>query len=151
MHVIVAGGGLAGLVAALRVAELGAQVTLLEKGDRIGGSFIYSNGYIWSYKDLQTFRREAPGGDITLQKLILEQLQDGLDWLEDLGVPPLTRETGNLLTFGARFDPKRTVTAREERITVSGGRVLLETALNGLVEDSEGRIDGARTASGEGQ
>ena len=121
MHVVVAGGGLAGLVAALWVVELGAQVTLLEKGDRIGGSFIYSNGYIWSYKDLQTFRREAPGGDITLQKLILEQLQDGLDWLEDLGVSPLTRETGNLLTFGARFDPKRTVAALEDRITASGG------------------------------
>ncbi len=151
MHVVVAGGGLAGLVAALRVVELGAQVTLLEKGDQIGGSFIYSNGYIWSYKDLQTFRQEAPGGDITLQKLILEQLQDGLDWLEDLGVSPLTRETGNLLTFGARFDPKRTVAALKDRITASGGRVLLETVLNGLVEDSEGRIDGARTASGGGQ
>jgi succinate dehydrogenase/fumarate reductase flavoprotein subunit len=148
MHIVVAGGGLAGLVAALRIVELGSQVTLLEKGDRLGGSFIYSSGYIWSYKDLQTFRREAPGGNVALQKLILEQLQDGLDWLEDLGTPARTRETGNPLTFGARFDPKRTVAALKDRITASGGRVLLETALNGLVEDSEGRIDGARVVSG---
>ena len=40
MDVVVAGGGLAGLVAALQAAELGARVTLLEKGDRIGGSFL---------------------------------------------------------------------------------------------------------------
>ena len=56
MRVTVAGGGLAGLVAARRALELGAHVTLLEKGDRLGGSFVYSSGYIWTYRDLPTFR-----------------------------------------------------------------------------------------------
>lgn len=144
MHIIVVGGGLAGLVAALRAVELDARVTLLEKGDQLGGSFIYSSGYIWSYRDLQTFRREAPGGDIALQKLILERLDTSLEWLEDLGVPALTRETGNPLTFGARFDPERTVAMLEDHITASGGRIFLETALDDLVED-EGRIHGAWT------
>ncbi len=65
MDVIVVGGGLAGLVAALRALEMGARVTLLEKGDGLGGSLVYSSGYLWSYRDLQTFRREAPGGDVT--------------------------------------------------------------------------------------
>ena len=59
MRVTVVGGGLAGLVAARRALELGFRVTLLEKGDRLGVSFVYSSGYIWSYKDLQTFREEA--------------------------------------------------------------------------------------------
>src|SRR3954469_3513927 len=128
MHMIVVGGGLAGLVAALRAVELDARVTLLEKGDQLGGSFIYSSGYIWSYRDLRTFRREAPGGDIALQQLILERLDTSLEWLEDLGVPALTREMGNLLTFGARFDPERTVAMLEDRVVASGGRILLETA-----------------------
>ena len=145
MHIIVVGGGLAGLVAALRAVELDARVTLLEKGDQLGGSFIYSSGYIWSYRDLRTFRREAPGGDIALQQLILERLDTSLEWLEDLGVPALTREMGNLLTFGARFDPERTVAMLEDRVVASGGRILLETALDDLVED-EGRIHGVRTA-----
>jgi succinate dehydrogenase/fumarate reductase flavoprotein subunit len=147
VNVIVVGGGLAGLVAALRVVELGARVTLLEKGDRLGGSFIYSSGYVWAYKDLQTFRREAPGGDVTLQRLILARLAPGLEWLEDRGVRALTRDTGNPLTFGARFDPKRTVTTLADRLVASGGRILLGTALGSLVKDSGARIGGVRVSS----
>jgi fumarate reductase flavoprotein subunit len=151
VHVIVVGGGLAGLVAALRGVEMGARVTLLEKGDRLGGSLVYSSGYIWSYKDLQTFRREAPGGNLTLQRLILEGLGPGLEWLEDRGVPALTRETGNPLTFGARLDPKRTVDTLAGRIAASGGRILLGTALGSLVLDTGGSIQGVQAFSSEEQ
>ena len=148
MDVIVAGGGLAGLVAALRAAEMGARVTLLEKGDRLGGSLVYSSGYLWSYRDLQTFRREAPGGDVTLQSLILERLGPSLEWLEDRGVPVLTRETGNPLTFGARLDPERTADTLAGSIAASGERILLGTALRSLVRDPEGRIRGVQAFSG---
>lgn len=151
MRVIIVGGGLAGLVAALRAAELGAQVIILEKGNRLGGSFIYSSGYVWSYKDLPTFRREAPGGDAPLQKLMLEALETGLTWLEGHGVLALTRETGNPLTFGARLDPERTVATLADHIVASGGQILLDVALNGLVEDPEGRIGGVRVTSGKEQ
>ncbi len=149
MRIIIVGGGLAGLVAALRAVELGARTTLLEKGDRLGGSFVYSSGYIWSYKDLPTFRRETSGGDIALQMLILEEFKPGLEWLEEFGAPVLARETGNPLTFGARFDPERTVAILAEHITASGGRILLRTALGGLVEGTGGRVDGVRVTSGE--
>ncbi|HEX6709152.1 MAG TPA: FAD-dependent oxidoreductase, partial [Rubrobacter sp.] len=113
---MIVGGGLAGLTAALRAAELGARATLLEKGDRPGGSFVYSSGYVWSYRDMPAFRREAPGGDATLQRLIFESLESSLDWLERASGAPLARETGNPLTFGARLDPGRTVSALVERI-----------------------------------
>jgi fumarate reductase flavoprotein subunit len=148
VHIIVVGGGLGGLVAALRAIELGARVTLLEKGDRLGGSLVYSSGYVWSYKDLRTFRREAPGGDAALQRLVLERLESSLEWLEDRGVHVLTRETGNPLTAGVRLDPKQTVATLANRTAASGGRVLLWTALDGLVQDPEGRIVGAQTVSG---
>src|SRR5215210_6799597 len=151
MDVVVAGGGLAGLVAALQAAELGARVTLLEKGDRLGGSFLYSSGYIWSYKDLRTFRKEAPGGDVALQRLILERLETDLGWLEGLGAPALTRATDNPLSFGAQFGAERVVATLSERIVASGGRLLVGTALNGLVQDPEGRIEGVRAVSGEEQ
>ena len=149
MNVIVVGGGLAGLVAALRATELGARVTLLEKGDRLGGSFIYSSGYLWSYKDLQTFRREAPGGDTNLQRLILQRLEPGLEWLADHSFPALTGDTGNPLTFGARIDPKRTVATLADLIKASGGQILLGTALNGLAQDTRCRITGVLATSGQ--
>ena len=85
MRVVIAGGGLAGLTAALRAAELGARVTLLEKGDRPGGSFLLSSGYVWSYRDMPTYRNEAPGGDAGLQRLILDRLGSGLEWLKCAG------------------------------------------------------------------
>ncbi len=134
MRVIVVGGGLAGLTAALRAAQLGARVTVLEKGDRLGGSFLYSSGYVWSYKDLKTFRREARGGDPVLQRLVLNGLEDSLNWLESLGVPILARETGNPLTFGARLHPKRTIETIANRFLDSGGRIVRDAAFEGLVE-----------------
>src|SRR5918998_4430234 len=146
MRVVVAGGGLAGLTAALRAVELGARVALLEKGDRPGGSFLLSSGYVWSYADVPTYRREAPGGDVVLQKQVLERLGSGLDWLEGAGGVLLSRETGNPLTFGARFEPGRTVAALVERILASGAEVLTGTALEALAEDA-GRISGVRASS----
>jgi flavin-dependent dehydrogenase len=139
VRVVIAGGGLAGLSAALRATELDAQVTLLEKGASPGGSFLYSSGYIWSYVDLPTFRREAPGGDAALQRLILERLGPGLAWLQHTGGALLSRETGNPLTFGARFDPERTVSALVDRIETSGGEILAGTAFETLLHPPERR------------
>ncbi len=150
MRVVVAGGGLAGLTASLRATELGAdEVILLEKGDRPGGSFLYSSGYIWSYRDMQTFRREAPGGDSSLQRLVFEQLESSIRWLEERSVPALTHETGNPLTFGARLDPARTVETLAGRITSSGARIYLRAALESLVEGSGG-VAGVRVSSDGG-
>ena len=59
-ELVVAGAGMAGLVAAARARELGATVTLLEKGDRPGGSFRYSSGFVWRYREWDTFRAQMP-------------------------------------------------------------------------------------------
>ncbi len=150
MRVIIAGGGLAGLTAALKAAELGARVTLLEKGDDPGGSFVYSSGYIWSYVDLPTFRREAPGGDAVLQGLILGRLASCLTWLQDEGGVLLSRGTGNPLTFGARFDPAQTVSALMERLEASGGELSTDTAFEALLDDDAGRVTGVLARSSGG-
>ena len=95
---------MAGLVAATRARELGAQPVVLEKGTRPGGSMLLSSGVVWRHRTLDEFRAECPGGDVALQRRIVEELDDALGWLESLGIEPTVSETGNPLTVGRRYD-----------------------------------------------
>jgi succinate dehydrogenase/fumarate reductase flavoprotein subunit len=97
---------MAGLVAAARARELGAEVTLLEKGDRPGGSMLLSSGVVWRYLDFDEFRRQCPDGDPVLQRLVWERLDAALAWLERLGAPVVAADTENPLTIGRRLDPR---------------------------------------------
>jgi succinate dehydrogenase/fumarate reductase flavoprotein subunit len=97
---------MAGLAAAARARELGADVVVYEKGTRPGGSMLLSSCVVWRYRDLERFRAECPGGDPELQRVVWEGLDEALAWLESLGAPVVARETGNPLTTGVRFDPK---------------------------------------------
>ena len=96
---------MAGLVAAARARELGAEPLVLEKGDRPGGSMLLSSCVIWRHRTLDDFRAECPGGDPALQRLIVEQLDEAIEWLESLGASVVEHETGNPRTVGKRFDP----------------------------------------------
>jgi len=96
---------MAGLCAAARARELGVTPTVLEKGNRPGGSMLLSSGVVWRYRSIDDFRRECPAADPRLQRLIVEQLDDALDWLESLGAPLVSAETENPRTVGRRFDP----------------------------------------------
>ncbi len=105
---------MAGLVAAAEARRLGAAPVVFEKLERPGGSMRLSSGVIWRHRELERFRAECPAGDPALQRLLFERLDDDLRWLEQLGVPVVTRETGNELTVGARFDPERLTAALVE-------------------------------------
>jgi succinate dehydrogenase/fumarate reductase flavoprotein subunit len=109
---------MAGLVAAARARELGLRPVVYEKGTRAGGSMLLSSGFAWRYRSYELFREQCPGGDPALQRLIIERFDDALDWLEAAGVELLTRDTGNPLTLGARFDPRQLVDtlARDVRL-----------------------------------
>ncbi|HZU20271.1 MAG TPA: FAD-binding protein [Gaiellaceae bacterium] len=102
----VAGAGMAGLVAAARLRQLGAAARMCEKGRRAGGSMLLSSCVIWRHRSWDDFRRECPAGDERLQRLVFERLDDGIAWLESLGAEPVWAETGNPRTTGKRFDPR---------------------------------------------
>ena len=104
-RLVVAGAGMAGLVAAVRARELGAEVVVQEKGERPGGSMLLSSGVLWRYRDWETFRDECPGGDPALQRVVWEGLDEALEWLRSLDVPVVDEKTGNPRTTGLRFDP----------------------------------------------
>jgi hypothetical protein len=101
---VVAGAGMAGLAAAARARELGANPVLVEKSAAVGGSMRLSSGVIWRYRDFDSFRRECPDGDADLQRVVHEQLDEDLDWLVALGAVVTEDSTGNPLTSGKRFD-----------------------------------------------
>ena len=124
---VVAGAGMAGLAAAVRARELGADVLVHEKGDRPGGSMRLSSAVVWRYREWEVFREECPGGDPALQRAIWEGLDDALAWLEALGAPVVARETCNPRTLGLRFDPEGlTATLVRRAGSVRLGQPLLE-------------------------
>jgi succinate dehydrogenase/fumarate reductase flavoprotein subunit len=96
---------------------------VLEKGTRPGGSMLLSSGVIWRHRSFEDFRAECPDGDESLQRTLWEQLDDALDWLESLGVEPATRETGNPLTVGRRYEPR----ALTDALVSAGGEPRLGT------------------------
>jgi succinate dehydrogenase/fumarate reductase flavoprotein subunit len=104
---VVGGAGMAGLVAAARLRQLGQPARVLEKGDRPGGSMLLSSGVVWRHRSLEAFRDECPAGDPRLQGLIIERLDEALAWLERTALPAVERETGNPRTVGRRFEPRR--------------------------------------------
>jgi FAD binding domain-containing protein len=97
---------MAGLVASVRLRELGHPVRLIERGVRPGGSMLLSSCVIWRHLDWEQFRAECPAGDEALQRAIWERLDDALRWLESLGAEPGWRDTENPLTTGRRYDPR---------------------------------------------
>jgi succinate dehydrogenase/fumarate reductase flavoprotein subunit len=122
---VVAGAGMAGLVAAAEARRLGASPVVFEKLDRPGGSMRLSSGVVWRHRELDRFRAECPGGDPRLQRLLFERLDEDLRWLESLGAPVVARTTGNQLTTGVRFDPERMTAALAD----AAGDVRLSTPL----------------------
>jgi FAD binding domain-containing protein len=97
---------MAGLSAAARARELGATPLLYEKGTRPGGSMLLSSCVVWRFREWDDFRTECPTGDERLQRVVWEQLDEGIEWLESLGAPVVEHETGNPRTIGKRFDPR---------------------------------------------
>jgi succinate dehydrogenase/fumarate reductase flavoprotein subunit len=118
---------MAGLVAAVRLRELGLDPVVREKGTRAGGSMLLSSCVIWRHREWDDFRSECPAGDERLQRLVWERLDDALDWLEARGAEPIARETGNPSTTGRRFDPA----ALTRALAVRAGDVRLGDPVDG--------------------
>ena len=114
---------MAGLVAAARARQLGADVTVYEKGDRAGGSMLLSSCVVWRHLRFDDFRHDCPQGDERLQRLIWERLDESLAWLESTtGVRPLWEDTENPRTTGRRYDPGELTTA----LSREAGEIRLE-------------------------
>src|SRR5215210_7976861 len=98
---------MAGPVAAARARQLGAEVAVIEKGTRPGGSMLLSSCVPWRHLEWEAFRAECPRGDELLQRLIWERFDDAVAWLErTTQLEPVWRDTNNPRTTGRRYDPR---------------------------------------------
>jgi succinate dehydrogenase/fumarate reductase flavoprotein subunit len=150
-ELVVVGGGMAGITAAARTAQLGATMALVEKSGQLGGSAAMSAGYIWTAPDIDTLAAEDPGGDDTLARILVKDFPAGIDWIRSLGVevsdeiPVLGFGRGHQVDMAAYF------AACTRLIDDAGGCILtgaadttLVTAADGLagvaVQPDEGKV-----------
>ena len=131
--VLVAGGGMAGLCAAISALEKGAKVLVLEKGTRYGGSMFLSNGLIWTFANQAQVRRDIPAGDIALQDFLVDGLTDSLAWLMAQGAELEPEQTFQWYGRGRRSNPAQMTPVLVDRVKALGGRILLGTAMQTLL------------------
>lgn len=135
--VIVAGSGMAGLSAAVRAQESGAEVIVVEKGHQAGGTTYISGGAFSVDED------KAPVIDAH------EPIEDGLAWLEEHGVETrIPTETWDPIQedqpIKKRLDPPQFTDRMIEILEELGGEIRLETPLTDLQADEDGEIIGAK-------
>src|SRR5438093_2226424 len=95
-HVGVIGAGAAGMTAALRAAEAGARVTLLNAHPRIGLKILMSGGTRCNVTHREVSERDFNGGSRRFVRNVLRAFpaEQAREWLEGLGVELKLEPTG---------------------------------------------------------
>src|SRR5512134_3508269 len=107
-HVAVIGAGAAGLTAALRAAQGGASVVLLNAHPRIGLKILMSGGTRCNVTHREVSERDFNGGSRMFVRNVLRAFpaDAARAWIESLGVPLELEETGK---YFPASDDARTV------------------------------------------
>ena len=149
VRVVVVGAGAAGMMAAVTAARLGAQVTLLEKNDRVGKKLrITGKGRCNVTNDcsVQDFLSNVPTNPrflyTALSKLSVEDVKS---FFETAGVP-LKVERGNRV-FPVSDKAADVVAAMLGECKNAGVRVLLNKKVTGI-NSEDGRVTSVRCAGG---
>lgn len=149
--IIVVGAGMAGLCSALQARELGAHVTLIEKGATPGGSLAMSGGTVWCAASYADLRRLVPLGDPILGRVLVDGYQAGIDWLRGHGAT-LTRldSLPDRTTYLMEPNPRAFVAAMLERFLALGGELRLNNPVERLIRSAAGPVTGVeiRTQTG---
>ena len=163
---LVAGAGVAGAAAAIAAADLGLDVLLIEKTDRLGGTALWSGGNLLELSGpgaldhlralgfdrtpddvLEAYRAGLAGVRDRLHELGAET--EGVPWLPPCW-PHLPGADGVAYYRVVGEDPAAALWGTLERaLRERGVRIMTGTALAGLVRDGD-RIVGARVRTAEG-
>ncbi len=136
--VIVAGGGMAGLCAALEAASGGARVLALEKGPGPGGNANLAAGMILGSSDFDGLRDYIPDGEAHLQRLLCANFETGIDWLKFFGLPfaePITFGDFRIIhpmNAGRPGDRSAFMELLADRVRRAGGEIRTDCAMQDL-------------------
>ncbi len=135
--VIVAGGGIAGVAAALAAAEEGAKVAIVEKTVFFGG--LATTGLVYAYLQLCNGKGTQVSYGL-VEKLLWASIKYGPDSLKkrDWGKTPWKPEDG---TFSTEFSPASFIIAMDELLLNAGVDCWVDTLLCAVEKDSDGRVN----------
>ena len=148
--VLVVGAGPAGMMAAVKAAENGASVTLLEKTERVGKKMaITGKGRcnMTNAASVQEIIKNIPGNGAFLNSAIrFFDNGDVVAFFENQGVPTVTERGGRV--FPASSKASDAVDALLRRLHELHVAVRLRAEVRGLMAE-DGRVSGVRLSSGE--
>jgi succinate dehydrogenase/fumarate reductase flavoprotein subunit len=140
---------MAGLCASLAALEDQAKVITLEKGSRSGGSMRLSGGLIWTFTSKSLLREMMPDGNVELQDMVLDDLWEGISWLEGHGVELEAERDFMDHGRGRAANAPDLNAVLESRLQALGGEVELETPMDTLLHE-DGQVRGVRVFSPSG-
>ncbi|MBV7503664.1 flavocytochrome c [Bacillus sp. sid0103] len=157
---VILGGGLAGMCAAVEAGEAGAHVLLLEKQDELGGSTVLSSGYmafagtdiqekagiIDSIESLMDDMNEVGGGvnDPALVTAYGQRQFETYKWLIEYGVEfrSLEAVSGHSVPRGHIIDPHQAIQTLYRRLKqLPNVKILFNAPARRLFKNKEGWID----------
>lgn len=152
VDVLVVGGGMAGLAAAMVAAEGGARVLVVEKGPRPGGSAALSVGMFWAMPDFGTLRRRVSLGDPNLGRAVVEDYPAAVEAIRKMGVPVGERVSGVMTVgIGHSIDIHALLEHEVFAIERAGGRIACDTAVRSLLTSGDGAVNGAVVRARDGR
>ena len=170
--IIVVGGGLSGLAAALTAAENGLKVIVLEKMNFIGGAGLFPEGSL----GIGTRYQKENIVETTVDKVfikamefhhwrcnasvvrtLLEESGKTIDWLEEHGVeiegirtmfpPEISLQVWHIF----KGSGTRVIKKMSEGIRKRGGMIITKTPVKHLIKDDRGVVTGVEAENSEGK
>jgi predicted Rossmann fold flavoprotein len=138
-QIIIVGGGPAGLMASIAAAEIGAKVTLLDKGDQLGRKLAISGGgrcNVTNAKELPELIKHIPGnGRFLYSALSYFGNTEIIDFFTDLGIPLKEEDRGRM--FPVSDKAKTVVDTLLRQVRKLGVQIHTNTSVKQLLFDDE--------------